>query len=158
ATLVCLRPSDQRASPRGSACAGLDRPPIAHMGDSAPGRSAVGATLESRDGRRRDKAMSPLPQVVRSRPPRKDLLFAGMHESGKRQGLVCGKQGSSESSTNPTWEEVPPMIGAISARRSQEQNGVADEAKSVARQIQHARAYAMRKNWTVTDEHVYVDD
>src|SRR5262245_15773057 len=50
------------------------------------------------------------------------------------------------------------MIAAIYARKSTEQNGLADEAKSVARQIEHARAYAERKGWTVAEEHVYVDD
>src|SRR5206468_11765727 len=50
------------------------------------------------------------------------------------------------------------MITAIYARKSTEQNGVADEAKSVTRQIEHARAYAERKGWTVADEHVYSDD
>jgi DNA invertase Pin-like site-specific DNA recombinase len=35
---------------------------------------------------------------------------------------------------------------------------LADEAKSVARQIEHARAYAAGKEWVVTDEHVYADD
>ena len=34
------------------------------------------------------------------------------------------------------------MIAAIYARKSTEQNGLADEAKSVARQIENARAYA----------------
>jgi hypothetical protein len=41
------------------------------------------------------------------------------------------------------------MIAAIYARKSTEQNGVADEAKSVTRQIDHARAYAIRKGWIV---------
>jgi DNA invertase Pin-like site-specific DNA recombinase len=50
------------------------------------------------------------------------------------------------------------MIAAIYARKSTEQNGVADEARSVARQIEHARAYAVRKGWTVDETHVYVDD
>ena len=50
------------------------------------------------------------------------------------------------------------MIAAIYARKSTEQNGVADEAKSVTRQVEHARAYAQKKGWTVVDEHVYVDD
>src|SRR4051794_36467875 len=50
------------------------------------------------------------------------------------------------------------MIAAIYARKSTEQNGVADEQKSVSRQIDHAREYAKRKGWTVDDEHVYVDD
>jgi site-specific DNA recombinase len=50
------------------------------------------------------------------------------------------------------------MIAAIYARKSTDQTGVADEAKSVRRQIEHARAYARRKGWTVADEHMYVDD
>lgn len=50
------------------------------------------------------------------------------------------------------------MIAAIYARKSTEQNGVADEARSVTRQIEHARAYAASKGWTVADDHVYVDD
>jgi site-specific DNA recombinase len=49
------------------------------------------------------------------------------------------------------------MIAAIYARKSTDQN-VVDEAKSVTRQVEHARAYAARKGWTVDDEHVYVDD
>src|ERR1041384_3177803 len=50
------------------------------------------------------------------------------------------------------------MIAAIYARKSTEQSGVADEQKSVTRQIEHARAYADRKGWIVRDAHVYVDD
>jgi site-specific DNA recombinase len=50
------------------------------------------------------------------------------------------------------------MIAAIYARKSTEQNGVADDAKSVTRQIEHARAYAERKGWHVATEHVYSDD
>lgn len=50
------------------------------------------------------------------------------------------------------------MIAAIYARKSTEQNGVADEQKSVARQIEHARQYATRKGWLLADDHVYVDD
>ena len=40
------------------------------------------------------------------------------------------------------------MIAAVYARKSTEQTGVADEQKSVTRQIDHARAYAVRKGWT----------
>ena len=50
------------------------------------------------------------------------------------------------------------MIAAIYARKSTEQTGVADDQKSVARQIEHARAYALKKGWTVADEHLYSDD
>jgi DNA invertase Pin-like site-specific DNA recombinase len=37
------------------------------------------------------------------------------------------------------------MIAAIYARKSTEQHGLADDEKSVARQIDHARQYAARK-------------
>jgi len=50
------------------------------------------------------------------------------------------------------------MIAAIYARKSTEQAGVADEQKSVTRQLDQARAYAARKGWTVADDHLYVDD
>ncbi len=50
------------------------------------------------------------------------------------------------------------MIAAIYARKSTDQNGVADDAKSVTRQIEHARAYAIRKGWSVDDSCVFVDD
>src|SRR5207245_1259705 len=50
------------------------------------------------------------------------------------------------------------MIAAVYARKSTEQNGVGDEAKSVTRQVEHARAYAARKGWTVAEEHIYADD
>ena len=50
------------------------------------------------------------------------------------------------------------MIAAIYARKSTEQTGVNDEERSVTRQIEHATAYALRKGWTVEEEHVYVDD
>src|SRR5688572_15910605 len=49
------------------------------------------------------------------------------------------------------------MISAIYARKSTDQN-VADEAKSVTRQLERARAYAEGKGWTVADQYVYVDD
>jgi DNA invertase Pin-like site-specific DNA recombinase len=50
------------------------------------------------------------------------------------------------------------MIAAIYARKSTDQAGIAVDQKSVARQVEHARAYASRKGWTVADDHVYVDD
>jgi DNA invertase Pin-like site-specific DNA recombinase len=50
------------------------------------------------------------------------------------------------------------MIAAIYARKTTEQAGVADEQKSVARQIDHARTYAEAKGWTVDDRFVFVDD
>jgi hypothetical protein len=45
------------------------------------------------------------------------------------------------------------MIAAVYARKSTDQSGISDEQKSVARQIDHARQYALKKGWTVADEH-----
>jgi DNA invertase Pin-like site-specific DNA recombinase len=50
------------------------------------------------------------------------------------------------------------MIAAIYARKSTEQNGMAEEAKSVGRQVETARAYTTRKGWTIAEDHIYVDD
>jgi site-specific DNA recombinase len=50
------------------------------------------------------------------------------------------------------------MIAAIYARKSTEQSGVAEDAKSVTRQVELARLYAERKGWTIAAEHIYVDD
>jgi DNA invertase Pin-like site-specific DNA recombinase len=50
------------------------------------------------------------------------------------------------------------VIAAIYCRKSTEQNGVADDQKSVSRQIEHARQYAARKGWTVADDAIFVDD
>src|SRR4051812_17404264 len=50
------------------------------------------------------------------------------------------------------------MIVAVYARKSTEQTGIADDQKSVAGQVEHARTYAIQKGWTVADEYVYVDD
>ncbi len=50
------------------------------------------------------------------------------------------------------------MIVALYARKSTDQAGAGDKSESVERQIAHARAYAVRKGWTVADAHVYADD
>jgi site-specific DNA recombinase len=49
------------------------------------------------------------------------------------------------------------MIVAVYARKSTEQN-VSEDARSVTRQVELARAFAERRGWTVSDEHVYIDD
>src|SRR5919112_6884464 len=58
----------------------------------------------------------------------------------------------------PLPKEDQSMIAAIYARKSTDQNGISDEEKSVTRQIEHAKAYAVKKGWTVAEEHIYVDD
>ena len=50
------------------------------------------------------------------------------------------------------------MIAAVYARKSTDQSAVADEAKSVRRQVEHARAYAARRGWTVDERFLFVDD
>ena len=70
-----------------------------------------------------------------------------------RKGDRLGGVGEWQDSRKATT-----MLACLYARKSTEQTGVADEQKSVARQIEHARQYAERKGWTVADEHVYVDD
>ena len=50
------------------------------------------------------------------------------------------------------------MVAAVYCRKSTDQSAVADEAKSVTRQLVHAKAYAVRKGWRVSDAHVYTDE
>lgn len=50
------------------------------------------------------------------------------------------------------------MLAAIYARKSTEQVGIGDEEKSVTRQIEHGRAYAGQKGWSIAEEHIYCDD
>ncbi len=50
------------------------------------------------------------------------------------------------------------MIAAIYARKSTNQDGVTDEAKSVTGQIEHATGYAVGKSWSVSTKHIYSDD
>jgi hypothetical protein len=45
-----------------------------------------------------------------------------------------------------------PLIAAIYARKSTEQNG--DRSESVERQVARARAYPEGKGWTVAESHV----
>src|SRR6267142_561252 len=51
-----------------------------------------------------------------------------------------------------------PLVVAIYGRKSTEQVGVTDEQRSVTRQIEHARAYALAHGWVVRDEDIFVDD
>ena len=51
-----------------------------------------------------------------------------------------------------------PPVAAIYARKSTEQVGVTDEQRSVTRQIDHARAYALAHGWIVLEAYIFVDD
>lgn len=50
------------------------------------------------------------------------------------------------------------MKAAIYARKSTDDNDRNEENKSITRQVERARAYAQSKDWTVDDEHVFIDD
>lgn len=50
------------------------------------------------------------------------------------------------------------MIAAAYCRKSNDQFGVTDELRSVARQLEGARNYAASKGWIIPDEFVFVDD
>src|SRR5262249_15877085 len=50
------------------------------------------------------------------------------------------------------------MIAAVYARKSTSQDGIADDQKSVARQVEHATAYAASKGSTVDPHLIFADD
>ena len=50
------------------------------------------------------------------------------------------------------------MIAAIYARKSTAQDDVAEEGKSVVRQVEGARAFISSKKWTLDERHIYTDD
>ena len=49
------------------------------------------------------------------------------------------------------------MPAAIYCRKSTDQTGVSEDQKSVARKVEHARNYAIRRGWKIADQHVCVD-
>ena len=50
------------------------------------------------------------------------------------------------------------MIAATYARKSTDQTGVAADARSVTRQVEGFRACAAQMGWTVSEDHIFVDD
>ena len=50
------------------------------------------------------------------------------------------------------------MNAAVYARKSTDQDDVAEDSRSVPRQIEGGRAFITSKGWTLTDSHVYADD
>src|SRR6266481_7902127 len=61
------------------------------------------------------------------------------------------------SSPRPLAPAGPP-VAAILGRKSTEQVEVTDEQRSVTRQTDHARAYALAHGWVVRDEYIFMDD
>src|SRR6266849_4858777 len=49
-------------------------------------------------------------------------------------------------------------IAGIYARKSNEQHGTVEEAKSVTRQVQRAREFAAHQGWAVAEQLVFCDD
>jgi DNA invertase Pin-like site-specific DNA recombinase len=56
------------------------------------------------------------------------------------------------------FESEGAMKAAIYARKSTDDSDRDAENKSVTRQIEHAKAYAIKQGWNVEGDHVYVDD
>src|SRR5262249_42419092 len=77
---------------------------------------------------------------------------------GPHSGSTPDDSAEGDSQPMGKGERKEAMIAAVYARKSTEQSGVADEQKSVARQVDHARAYATRKDWTVDEASIFVDD
>ncbi len=50
------------------------------------------------------------------------------------------------------------LMAAIYARKSDDQSKVAEDARSVTRQVEHASAYIARKGWALDPSHVYSDE
>jgi hypothetical protein len=50
------------------------------------------------------------------------------------------------------------MTAAIYARKSTEQSNIADDQRSIVRQVENARAYAAANGWTVQEAFIYQDD
>src|SRR5215831_8611723 len=50
------------------------------------------------------------------------------------------------------------MIAGIYARKSSDDSDRNAEARSTARQIDRARAYAQAKGWTVDERYIFVDE
>jgi site-specific DNA recombinase len=50
------------------------------------------------------------------------------------------------------------MIAAIYARRSDDQNDRAEDAKSITRQVERGQAFAQTRGWIVAESHVFRDD
>lgn len=50
------------------------------------------------------------------------------------------------------------MIAAIYARKSTDDSGKSDDARSTTRQIDRAREFAAKRGWTVDDRFIFVDE
>jgi DNA invertase Pin-like site-specific DNA recombinase len=71
--------------------------------------------------------------------------------------LVAGARARDPFARTGTAIPGAGTVAAIYARKSTDE-AVDDEQKSVARQIDHGRQFGARHGWTVSDDHVFVDD
>ena len=89
--------------------------------------------------------------------PRKRRRPVRKHRTTPDPQLAVTERRAARHFTGAAAERFP-MIAAIYARKSTEQTGADADAKSVARQVDNARAFAASKAWTVAEAHVYTDD
>ncbi len=59
---------------------------------------------------------------------------------------------------NRSIAQTGALVAAIYSRKSDDQSKVAEDARSVTRQVEHATAYIARKGWTLDPAHVYADE
>jgi hypothetical protein len=74
-------------------------------------------------------------------------------ERGERAARRC----TTNVATSSAHFMLSAMSAAICARKSTDHYGIADHAKSVTRQIEHAKAYAAPEGWTLPDC-IFVND
>jgi resolvase-like protein len=124
--------------------------------DSRRGVNAASTSckLPKRRLQRPTKALRRIPRAGMPIPPPR-IVSAGLTDISSPSVNAAFSQ---HHDHQPFNQKPQVMIAAIYARKSTDQNGIADEQKSVARQVDHARQYARKKGWTVDDAYIYVDD
>jgi site-specific DNA recombinase len=86
-------------------------------------------------------------------------------DPGRGDAPVCARRRGDLDMSARTSRSTPrplaaagPLVAAVYARKSTEQVEVTDEQRSVTRQTDHARVYALAHGWVVRDEYLFVDD
>ena len=104
--------------------------------------------------------------AIRSTPPERTWRAGdSLVQSPTRPGLLSRRLTLTRS-TSPRYVHVAHecacegghvKVAAIYARKSTGQN-VAEDAKSVTRQVENAKAFAIAQGWSVDDQFVFIDD
>ena len=74
------------------------------------------------------------------------------------------KRPCDSANPSPSWKvsmsaaSAPSLVAAIYARKSTDQVGIAEEHRSVQRQVDHAREWIRNRGWVVAEDYVFVDD